>query len=207
MAKNNSVTKGVLILLSFIVVVFFSSWFIRSISPHNRDEQYNDLRNSLEDKEKKIEELEKQNFQLSLAQEELEAKFDEINKSLKKDFDKIIIDTSEITMFANLKSQVDFFRNRIESQLLEIKNLKYSLEEFSKNYPEGHLYADKIVNLEKKVDLQFNSTNRRDDDFRNSVNSRLELWSKSFDLYSVILSIIATALIGLIGVVFYYIRQ
>jgi len=207
MAKNNNIFKGILILASFIVVVFLSSWFIMSISPHNKDEQYNDLRNSLKEKEKEIADLEKQNFQLSLKQKELEVKFDAINKSLIKDFDKIIIDTSEITLFANLKSQVEFNRNMVESHLLDIKNLKYSLEDFSKNYPEGQLYADKIINLENKVDMQLNSINDRDDDFRNSVDSRLELWSKSFDLYSVILSIIATALIGLIGVVFFYIRK
>lgn len=207
MKVNNKLLIGLVVLLGFIVIAQNTSSFIIALSPHNRTDETQQLEKEINSQKKSIIELERQYLNLNMAYLQSDENFRSFKKSIVEDYSKIKIDTSEVTEFFNLKSQFDIYKNKVEIELNEIRNIKYSLDEFVKNYPQGQFYADRITALERSIESQNTSIEKRDDELRKNIESRLEQWGKSFDLYSLILSVIATALIGLIGVVFIYIRK
>jgi DNA repair exonuclease SbcCD ATPase subunit len=206
-SQKRRIIIGLSIFISFCLLVLLFLFLLKKYAPHNSNKSYEIVYTRINEIEKKLTQIDAEVAQISIKQTDLEYKYGKLEESIVSKYKITSINRSEITKFSDLKSQFDFYKRSIDKQYNKIQNLTYTLEEFSKNYPEGKLYASRIAELEDKMKMEFSNITTNDNNLKDSIEGRLDLWGKSFDLYGAILSIMATALVGLIGFIIYTLKK
>ncbi|MCG8429742.1 MAG: hypothetical protein MJA29_01010 [Candidatus Omnitrophica bacterium] len=197
-----------LIFSLLIIGVFIVRYFMGAFLPYNTENQeIKENANELRQLKEEVDLIKEQNALLSIQVSESSAKYEKIVGDIVDKYKKISIEKDSITSFADLESRFEIYKRYIDKKLEKMENISHVLHEFSKNYPEGKLYADRVSSIEKELKGRFAYLSKSNANLNATVNDRLEMWEKTFDVYTLILSAIITALIGIVGFIIYSVSK